>query len=515
MMPNFTAWCLQVAAVVALAAALPRIVRLRAPRPLLAYWHTVLIVCVALPLLQFPMPRRTAANPAATAMVEAYSYPARLAAERSWPIAEIGAAALAAGALVRFLWLCAGMLRLRRYRRSARPFDPLPGELRQACGRLGVHPDLYFSPEMTSPVTFGLRRPAILLPESFPGLAPEERHAILCHELLHVRRRDWLFTIAEEFIRCALWFHPAIWWLLGRIQLTREQVVDRAAIEHTGEPDRYLDALIAVASRRLRADLAPAPLFLKKRHLRERVASIVKGVPMSKRNLLLSSLAVFSALPLIVGIAAWQFPLQAASHKLHDDPGVEVKQGQWKLLYRTGIAYPAEAREKSISGTVIVKVDVNEKGDVTDARILSGDPAFRKAVLEAVLDWRFLTDPARPMPQALEIAVDFDAARAAAAPLRVGGDAQQAKLIQRPLPVYPPEAKQAGIQGRVRLKATIDEQGRIANLELVSGPPELVQAAMQAVQQWVYEPTWLNGKPVAVITNIDVNFTLSDQPPKQ
>jgi len=86
---------------------------------------------------------------------------------------------------------------------------------------------------------------------------------------------------------------------------------------------------------------------------------------------------------------------------------------------------------------------------------------------------------------------------------------QQANLIKQPKPVYPPLAKAARVQGTVKFQATISKDGTIENLQLLSGPPLLVQAAMQAVQQWQYKPTLLNGDPVEVITTIDVNFTLS------
>ena len=93
--------------------------------------------------------------------------------------------------------------------------------------------------------------------------------------------------------------------------------------------------------------------------------------------------------------------------------------------------------------------------------------------------------------------------------IRVGGNVQQAKLLNQPRPVYPPLAKQARIQGVVRLNAIISKDGTIQNLSVISGHPLLVPAAMEAVKQWRYAPTLLNGEPVEVVTQIDVNFTLS------
>jgi protein TonB len=93
--------------------------------------------------------------------------------------------------------------------------------------------------------------------------------------------------------------------------------------------------------------------------------------------------------------------------------------------------------------------------------------------------------------------------------VRVGGNVQAANLIKKVTPTYPPLAKQARISGQVRFTAIIGKDGTIQNLQLVSGHPLLVAAAQEAVKQWIYKPTLLNNEPVEVITQIDVNFTLS------
>jgi len=100
----------------------------------------------------------------------------------------------------------------------------------------------------------------------------------------------------------------------------------------------------------------------------------------------------------------------------------------------------------------------------------------------------------------------------AAAPkrIRVGGQVEAAKLIFQPKPEYPPLAKMARIQGTVRLEAVISKDGTIQDLRVVSGHPLLVKSALEAVQRWRYQPTLLNGEPVEVVTEIDVNFTLTE-----
>ena len=93
--------------------------------------------------------------------------------------------------------------------------------------------------------------------------------------------------------------------------------------------------------------------------------------------------------------------------------------------------------------------------------------------------------------------------------IRVGGNVQAQNLIHKVQPIYPPEAKQNRVQGVVRFSVMIGKDGKVQNLTLVFGDPVLAEAAREAVQQWVYKPTLLNGAPVEVVTLVDVNFTLS------
>jgi len=94
-------------------------------------------------------------------------------------------------------------------------------------------------------------------------------------------------------------------------------------------------------------------------------------------------------------------------------------------------------------------------------------------------------------------------------PLRVGGNVQAARIINRVQPVYPPLARQTRISGTVRLHAIIGKDGAITQLEVMNGHPLLQQSALDAVRQWRYQPTLLNGEPVEVDTTIDVIFSLN------
>jgi protein TonB len=95
------------------------------------------------------------------------------------------------------------------------------------------------------------------------------------------------------------------------------------------------------------------------------------------------------------------------------------------------------------------------------------------------------------------------------APVPVGGDVRPPMAVHVPKPIYPDLARKARVSGLVRLSSIIGTDGRVRALELVSGHPLLVSAAIDAVRQWTYRPTLLNGEPVEVILMIDVNFSLA------
>jgi protein TonB len=93
--------------------------------------------------------------------------------------------------------------------------------------------------------------------------------------------------------------------------------------------------------------------------------------------------------------------------------------------------------------------------------------------------------------------------------ITVGGNVQANNLLNRVHPVYPPDAKAAKIQGKVTLTVSISKEGKVENIQVASGDPILAAAAVEAVGKWEYKPTLLNGDPVAVSTQVDVNFTLA------
>ncbi|HEX4543745.1 MAG TPA: energy transducer TonB, partial [Candidatus Acidoferrum sp.] len=110
-----------------------------------------------------------------------------------------------------------------------------------------------------------------------------------------------------------------------------------------------------------------------------------------------------------------------------------------------------------------------------------------------------------------EIAVEAPSVAGEIGRIRVGGNVQSARIVNKVQPVYPAAARQARIQGVVRLHVIIAKDGSITQLEVISGHPLLQQAAVDAVRQWVYQPTLLQGRPVEVDTTIDVIFQLNQK----
>jgi periplasmic protein TonB len=122
-----------------------------------------------------------------------------------------------------------------------------------------------------------------------------------------------------------------------------------------------------------------------------------------------------------------------------------------------------------------------------------------------------LLSPSRPLGAQSSIAEGSQqAAPRTPTRIRVGGQALAARITHKVTPKYPKEAKREGIQGKVRLAAVIGRDGTIEDLRVISGDPVLCESALAAVKKWRYRPTTLNGLPVEVETEIDINFHPDD-----
>jgi TonB family protein len=393
---NLAAWSVQATVLIAAGSVAIWAFQLRLPRVRLAYAQALLAICLLLPIVQ---PWQSAPDSQVDFSTSA-ARPAdrRRPSPRAFPWREVLLVALASGSAARALWLAVGLGKLRRRRRTSRPLEPLPARLDRLRATIASRAEFLVSPTIQGPVTFGFWRPVIVVPTRFAELPSDIQQAIACHELLHVRRRDWIAALAEESIRAALWFHPAVWWLIGQIQLAREQTVDGAVVEFTKDRAQYLNALLAIAGDQPAPDLVPATLFLRKRHLKKRVALLLKEITMSKRRII-SFCAASCGLLLAAGwLALHTFPLQAAP--------VPQEQVESNLLHSVPPQYPREAREKHIEGSVVLELQVDSNGHVSDAHVLSGPQELRSAALQAVLQWHY-SPKAMTLPATTQTTVEF------------------------------------------------------------------------------------------------------------
>jgi tetratricopeptide (TPR) repeat protein len=153
-------------------------------------------------------------------------------------------------------------------------------------------------------------------------------------------------------------------------------------------------------------------------------------------------------------------------------------------------------------GIALVQLGQDEEGLSLIQKAVDLDPANPK--------WRETLDSAKAEParrQNLHDLINGQAGRG----VRIGAAVAEANLITKVEPKYPPLALQARISGIVEFIINIGADGKVQSLQLMRGHPLLVDAAKNAVLQWVYRPTLLNGKPVPVTTTVDVPFTIPEQ----
>jgi TonB family protein len=401
MLNNLIAWSLQIAAIVVAATVLPGVLRLRNPAAMLAYWRSVLAVCLLLPVLQ-PWHVSQVSGLLTSFSAELSGTDSRVGGKIMMvPVGGIIAYVLAAGTILRLFWLGLGLCRLRTLRRNASPIGSLPGLFTEMQTRVGVMAPIYLSPAVDSPVSFGFVRPSVIFPVRLLEMEEEKQRTVVCHELLHIRRRDWSFVLLEELIRALFWFHPAIWWALGRIQLSREQVVDREVLRITGARQAYLQALLEFAASG-RAEAIPALPLLKQHQLTRRVALILKEDSMTLPRLILSLTFISIILIATCGLAVKSAPLNSrvvAENVSSEDAGsaipprspkrVRPEGGIPKVVHQVDPEYPLEAERKGIIGNVIAEIAVDEHGRVMRVRVIEGHDALNEAVLNALPQWRF------------------------------------------------------------------------------------------------------------------------------
>lgn len=223
-------------------------------------------------------------------------------------------------------------------------------------------------------------------------------------------------------------------------------------------------------------------------------------------------------------------PLWAQSNAATATPGSpSTEQPEYRLesVATPNAAYPTQARDQKAEGEIVAALLVSDTGDVKNVRVFKGDPLLVKSVEDAVSKWKF--KPVAKGDKAIAVittakfrfvlsddgqvtngvAAELGAGREFPRRVRVSSGVSAGLLLEKVQPVYPGEARQAGIQGAVVLQGVVSKEGKVTDLHVVSGPKELAAAAIEAVQQWRYKPYLFMGDPIEVDTQFQVNFSLS------
>ncbi len=194
--------------------------------------------------------------------------------------------------------------------------------------------------------------------------------------------------------------------------------------------------------------------------------------------------------------------------------------------------YPGVAAPAHIQGTVVLDVRVNSLGGVEEVVRIGGPPTLAPTAVAAVKRWKYMPymRDGEPISVVTTVQLNFslegnESSGVVAEPppsedsspprislprrIRVSSGVSQGLLEKKVAPEYPPDARDARIQGTVVLHVVVDKEGNVSSLELVSGDPALAAAAMEAVRRWKYRPYLLNGQAIEVDTTIQANFALT------
>ena len=520
-MPSFTAIAVKMTVILVASCGLAFLLRRSSAALRHLLWIVAVVSILALPVLSIVLP---AWNPAAAsapaaltwdraaaapAMAPPLSAPAARPRPFDWRTAAL--ALWACGAVAVLLPLFAGILRVFWMVRRSALLEVLPAGSRRVRVVTGH--------AVPMPMTWGLWRPLILLPAAAAEWDPERRRVVILHELTHVRRFDLAPHLLAQIARALYWFHPLVWVAAARLRAEQERACDDGVLREGVEATAYAAHLLGLA-RSLRRAWAPCPAvaMAQTSNLEPRLQALLDANrnrrPPAARWAVAFALAAACVVAPLAALGG-----QAAGAKGTISGTVADASGAM-VPHAAIVASNPDTGGKEIAAT-------GEAGDFTLAIPAghytveirkAGFELFRTKDIVLVAGAHVRID-ARLQIGSISETVDVVApalrrpAPSGAAPrrIRVGGNVQATRLIQQVKPVYPEHAQQQGIEGSVLLRAVVGVDGSLLSLAVINttADPELAQAALDAVRQWRYQPTLLNGQPVEVATTITVNFRLA------
>lgn len=491
-------------------------------------WTCALCAVLAIPMLSLLLPAwnlpvKTAPAPIVreVSMPDSASFPAPASAA---PVAPIRAkwtngwpvTIWLAGALIALARLAAGHVRLalslRRARLVIAPEWTVARD--EAAARIGFGRavKLIRSAETDVPLTCGLFSATVVLPEASEEWDAERRQVVLLHELTHARRLDPLLWFIAQVAAAVYWFHPLAWLAVARFRREQERSCDDAVVRAGTVRSAYARHLVELAR-----SVAPARAYsvalcmAATSDLEQRVRALLdpgRNRQGLRRGFCLAGAAAAMAaiLPLAALHAQQSAHGASLSGSVYDPSGAAVPRA---LVLLKNDSSHQEAARTDDGGEYAFSVPA---GSYTLQVRAQGFTEFQKAIVLPAAGQTNITLALGPVNEALEVVGKAQRPPETGTPhrIRVGGNVQATKLVSMIKPAYPPGAESASIEGTVLLRAVISTEGGLLGLSVMntSVDGELAQAAMEAVKQWRYQPTLLNGAPVEVVTTIAVTFRL-------
>ena len=469
---------------------------------------------------------------------------------RSWPVGTIALVVWATGAAACVLWIGAGLVGTRRLERAAQLVEDerLTERAERTAQRLGIRRPirLLAVSRDVMPSTWGLVSPRVLLPGGAREWTDAQLDAVLTHELSHVVRGDAASHLSARLATAMWWWNPLVWMAARRARFERERACDDLVLTQGARASDYATDLVTfVASLDPpMAESRSALAMARRSQLEGRVMAILKS-DVNRRGV---SQSGFLA-ALLVMVLVW--PLAAARRAEPQQQPLRVGGSISAPMKVKDVrpVYPASAQADRRQGVSIIEAVIDTNGTVADARVIrSIGEDLDNAALDAVLQWQFQPTllNGRPVQLIMTVTVNFvldsdstitvppppppppPPAMTADAPpppppppppptgsisrnevsLRVGGAIKAPTKIKDVRPVYPIEAQETRVTGVVILEAMIDAEGNVADARIIRPVALLDEAARDAVLQWKFTPTLLNGVAVPVIMTVTVNFSL-------